>query len=382
MKSVISTVIKRHEALRSRGINLIASENYLSPNVRQALVGDLAGRYHSRWYGGSRIAREIIGRTEVLARKLFKAKHALVLPLSGNICDIAVVLAFTRPNDKVAMLPFTRGGYPLGLGKIDRKRVNLPADRGFRINIEKSQRLIREHRIKLTILGASYILFPQPVREFSRMLKKVSSKNVCVYDGSHVMGLLASGEFQRPLVEGADVIIGSTHKTLYGPQGGIILTNSDQHARLLNSYLELDLVNGIGLVDNAHVNRMAALGVALEEMLADRTYGRRVITNAQTLARMLELAGVPVLFRDRGYTRSHQILLDIKPARAVKLCSQLEKIGIFADQGGRLGTAEITHRGIKLSQLEVIAEIIAEVYHKGVHKKLAQKVRQITRSFK
>ena len=121
--SEIQKLIEKHERWRSRGINLIVSENYLSAGVRKALSSDLAGRYHTRWYGGSKIARQIIKKTEELAKKLFTAKYAIVTPVSGNICDLAVIFAFTKPTDKVVMLLFTVGGYPLGVSKFNRKRV-------------------------------------------------------------------------------------------------------------------------------------------------------------------------------------------------------------------------------------------------------------------
>ena len=113
----INEIVEEYESKRREGINLIASENILSPAVKKALASELGGRYHTKWYGGSSLAVKIIERTEELARKLFRAKHAIVNPLSGNICDLAVLFTFTAPGDKVAMLPFSAGGYPLGLEK-------------------------------------------------------------------------------------------------------------------------------------------------------------------------------------------------------------------------------------------------------------------------
>ncbi len=377
-KSKIIPYIEKHEKLRSRGINLLASENYLSPQVRKALAGDLAGRYHTKWYGGSRYARKIIEATEALAEKLFKVKHAIVTPLSGNICDLAVLFTFTSPNEKVAIIPFSAGGYPLGIEKFHRKRVLLPVDeRSLEIDVDDAKKLIVEEKVKLTILGSSFILFPQPVREISKCIKDFGNTNYCVYDGSHVLGLIACDRFQNPIDEGAEVLFGSTHKSLYGPQGGIMLTNSSEHAQALRSFLDIDLEMGIGLVDNPHVNRIAALGIALEEMLEDLDYGKRVIENARVLARTLNELDVPVRFKNRSYTESHQILLDIDSKRAEKLCHQLEKIGIFIDEGGRIGTAEITHRGMKTTEMSDIAELIAEVYFKGPRDALKAHVRKL-----
>jgi glycine hydroxymethyltransferase len=363
--SKIIPLIKEHEAYREDGLNLVVSENFLSENVRNALASDLASRYYAEWYGGAGYARKIVEATEELAREVFRVKYAQIMSLSGNICDLAALLAFTRPGDKMAMLSFKTGGYPFGVTKFDREIRFIPVEKdGFDIDLEGAKKLIAEEGLKLLVLGASCILFPQPVREISRFIKDSGLECACVYDGSHVLGLIATGAFQDPLGEGADVLIGSTHKTFFGPQGGLILTNSEPHAKALNYYLDFDLDTGLGLVDNPHVNRITALGIALEEMLEDPGYGERVIENARALACALDALGVPVRFKERGYTASHQVLLDLDPAGAEQLCHRLEKARIFTDIGGRIGTAEVTRRGMAPQDMKEIAERVAEVYHR------------------
>ncbi len=359
--SNISELVEKHEGYREDGINLMASENYLSPLVKKALSSDLAGRYLSDYYGGSRYARDIVTNTEELFRKLFDVKYAIVEPLSGNICDLAVLFAFSDHDDEVAILPYTAGGYPLGIEKFGRKRVSLPSINGsFEIDPAASEELYKEHDIPLTILGASYIPFPHPVAEFRSIVDGLQSNSTLVYDGSHVLGLLASGEFQSPLDEGAEVIIGSTHKTFYGPQGGVILTDSNEHYTRFREFMDVDTETGIGLVDNPHVNRIAALGVAAEEMLDDQGYGARVIANAKKLATALHDLEVPIKFGPKGFTASHQVFLDISSDLAIRLCHALEKEGVFIDTTGRMGTAEVTHRGI--TDMDDIAQRIAECY--------------------
>ena len=369
--------MKRHEKLRAEGLNLIASENYLSPAAREALASDLAGRYHSDFYGGSKFAREVIETTEELAERLFRARHAIVSPLSGTMCDLAVMLAYTEPGDAVAMVPFSAGGFPLGVQKFHRRMVHLPVDDDQQINICQAKSLISEEKVKLTILGASYLLFPHPVKELGRFIKDAQLPCLLGYDGSHVLGLIACGEFQDPLREGAEILFGSTHKTLYGPQGGMILTNSAEHERTLRNLLDIDLETGIGLVDNPHVNRIAALGVALEELLKDRGYGKRVIRNAKMLARALDESGVPVRFRRRGYTESHQILLDLSPEKAREFCHQLERVNIFIDVAGRIGVAEVTRRGMGSSEMLRVAELMAQVYKNGPAPELKKQVKRL-----
>ncbi len=354
----IAKLIDAHEKMREDGLNLVASENRLSRAVRDALASDLAGRYHSEYYGGTRYAQEIIRRVEELAQELFGVKHALVTPLSGNICDLTVLFSFTQAEDRVAILPFEAGGYPLGLEKFQRKRVSLPNVPGtYDIDVSKCGEIYQGYEIPLTILGSSYIPFPHPVESISDL-----SRGKTVYDGSHVLGLLACGEFQRPLKEGADIIIGSTHKSFYGPQGGIILTDSEEDALRMREYLDVDENTGIGLVDNPHPNRIAALGVAMEEMLDDKDYGKTVIANSKALGSALEDLGVPMRFADRGYTGSHQLYFDVPERKASYLCSHLNEHGIYIDVSARFGTSELTHRGMGPDDMDEVAQLISEVF--------------------
>ncbi|MFH1999793.1 MAG: hypothetical protein ABIK28_08935 [Planctomycetota bacterium] len=361
--STILSLLSQHEAMRSHGINLVVSENHLSERVRAALASDLAGRYHTSWYGGSRMAQKIVHATEELAKTLFRADHALITAQSGNLCDVAALFAFTQPGDTVAMLPFDRGGYPFGLEKFMRKRLSLPVmEPGFEIDILKACPLIVEAQPALTFLGGSCIQFPHPVSGISGCIRASVPSGVCAYDGSHVLGLIACGAFQDPLREGADLLLGSTHKTFFGPQGGLIVTNNSELADMLRRFLDFNIEEGIGLVDNPHVNRIAALGLALEEMLEDPGYGARVVRNARSLAAALDHAGVPVRFGEKGYTASHQVLLDLSQVKAQKLCGNLEEAGIFIDIGGRIGAAEVTRRGMEEREMKEIAALMAEVY--------------------
>ncbi len=380
--SRIERLLREHEELRASGINLVVSENRLSARVRAALASDLAGRYQDRGYGGSSCARAVVEETERLAREVFRAACALVGSVSGNLCVLACLSAFTAPGDTVAMLPFPAGGYPFGLEKFHRRRVAIPADpRSLEIDVEAAVRAVVRGGAGLAFLGGSIIPFPHPVREVRAGLEEAGHECLLVYDGSHVLGLIACGEFQDPLREGADILIGSTHKTLFGPQGGLALTDSPETAARLRAMLELDLERGIGLVDNPHLNRIAALGLALEEVLEDITYGARVVENARALAAALDRLGVPVRFRERGYTASHQVLLDLEPPAAERLCRDLEGAGIFIDAWGRLGAAEVTRRGMGPGEMEAVAGLIAEVHAGRPAPGLSGRVAELARSF-
>jgi glycine hydroxymethyltransferase len=375
--SKIMPLIKEHEQSRRLGLNLVASENFLSNKVKSALSSDLAGRYHSYWYGGTKHAAKIIEETENLAKKLFRSKYAIVTSLAGNMCDLAVLFAFSKPGDKVAMMTLDAGGYPLGVSKFQRKLLQLPADSyTYQIKLDEAKDMIITNKPKLSILGPSFIAFPHPVNELSETMKDLGT---FVFDGSHVLGFLACGKFQDPLREGADVLIGSTHKSLYGPQGGVVLTNSRSCYEDLDKMLGFDVDEGIALVDNPHVNRIAALGLALEEISEDQDYADRVVGNVKALAFALDDLGVPVKFKERGYSESHQLFLDMKFEEAQALCLRLEQHGIFIDIAGRMGVAEITHKGMKPEDMDFIAHAISDVFFDRVKDDLKSKIREFTR---
>lgn len=225
------------------------------------------------------------------------------------------------------------------------------------------------------MLGSSVIPFPHPVNE----LKDAKRYGTLVYDASHVLGLIAGEEFQDPLGEGADIMIGSTHKTFPGPQGGIVLTDSEEKAETIEKMLKFDFEEGIGLIDNPHVHRIAAIGIVLEEMLSrGKEYARQVIRNARELASSLNEHGIPVKFPDRRFTSSHQILLDFEQEDAIKFCRMLEEQNIFVDISGRIGVAEVTHIGMKEQEMRDIAGLIADAYH---GKDIRERVKKWRRSF-
>ena len=191
------------------------------------MASDLAGRYGDEWYGGSKYSKQIYENTIKLAKKLFKTKYALISPLSGNLCDLATIFSFTKPYDKIAEIAKENGGYPLGYEKFNRKLYKIPM-KEYEIDTEK----LENKKFPLTLIASSIILFPHPIKEVRKKFERIIT-----YDASHVLGLIAGGKFQQPLKEGADVMIGSTHKTLPGPQGGIVLTNNGElYEKLKNIY--------------------------------------------------------------------------------------------------------------------------------------------------
>jgi glycine hydroxymethyltransferase len=375
----ILALIERHERWRIAAcVNLLASENLTSPAVRATLASDFGHRYTARdgFYMGTRYIDEVEAVATELAQRVFRAKFADVRPLSGHLCNLIVAVQYAH-GAMISVDP-DDGGYPgashAGLGRLlGLRNLYFPYD-SERLNIDtdRAKTLLLGERPSLALFGASFFAFPHPLLS----LKEASGAAVRVYDGSHVLGLIAGGQFQDPLREGCDILIGSTHKSFFGPQGGLILTND----RTVSS----EVAGAIypGLVDNAHWNRIAALAVALAEMKQfGRKYAQQVTRNARQLALCLWDAGVPVRGARLGFTESHQVIVDYgihNRARA----KQLEAAGIICDCGIRLGTSEVTRRGMREEEMRRIGQAIAEVWRGRVPPRTVKvEARRLAREF-
>ncbi len=375
-------LIKAHERYRRKTINMISSENVMSPAALKALATDLTGRYSIRpeYYGGTRVIRELWEYVEELAVKLFRAEHVIVEPISGHVAALLVSHTFAG-RGKLATIPRECGGYPgyqpsripdlLGI-----ELIQLPSTSEYLLPlVEESLEVIRRERPDLLVLGGSLILFPHPVKELSEAVHEYGG--VVAFDASHVLGLIAGGEFQDPLREGADLIYASTHKTFPGPQGAIVLTRDGGiYERILpNLYHKL--------VDNIHLNRLGALAITLEEMTRfGRQYARRIVENARELAQALDSLGIPVKAKDRGFTRSHQVILDIPDGiRREEVRDRLEECGIITDADTRLGTNEVSRRGMGRREMRKIARLIHDALNGGDTRKIRREVQELLRRF-
>ncbi|HUI85975.1 MAG TPA: hypothetical protein VLY21_02320 [Nitrososphaerales archaeon] len=357
----LDRTIKQHEQWRLKEcLNLIPSENQSSPHSRSMFMSDLGNRYTApdKFYRGTRFLDELTTLTEEIARKVFNARYADVRPLSGHSADMAVLMSLAGQGDKILSVSADNGGYPgithLGLGKLlGLKNLYFPFnDATVNIDVKESRALIKGEAPKVVFFGASFMPFPHPTRE----LAEGKEGGVHVYDGSHVLGLIAGGEFQDPLREGCSLMIGSTHKSLPGPQGGIILSNREDVFEAVSGRIHP------GIVDNIHVNRVAALAVALLEMLQfGKTYAPAVVQNSQALAKSLHERGVKVRGSTVGFTKSHQVLLDYDTRKLEFIAERLEQANIIVDNGGRLGTSEITRMGCGVQDMEVVAELLSMV---------------------
>jgi len=359
MNIELINLLNKHEQYRINGLNLIASENILSPLALNMLSSDLNGRYAADIYGGTMFIKEIVSLTEDYLKELFNVEYASPKPVSGTISVIAALHAFSRPREKVSILHFSNGGFPLNISGFDRIPVYLPFDEKImNIDVEKASEILQREKPKLVYLGASRFLFPHPVKEISEIVHDYGG--VVVYDGSHVLGLIAGKQFQDPLSEGADVLIGSTHKTFPGPQGGVILTNDYEKWEKIQETLSRPYM----FVDNPHVARIAALGITAYEMLKfGRDYASQIVKNSKTLASELAKLDIGVKAKNLGFTKSHQILLNLD-TNGQELKSLLEKYNIFVDAVGRIGVQEVTRRGMRESEMIIISKFIRDALNR------------------
>jgi len=211
---------------------------------------------------------------------------------------------------------------------------------------------------KLVLIGGSFIVFPHNLRALRKACDEAGA--VLAYDGSHVLGLIAGGQFQDPLREGADVLFGSTHKSFFGPQGGLLVTDRDDlFARIADRFTWR-------VADNAHWNRIAATAQALLETKAfGKDYAKQVVRNAQALGRELEKRDLPVKFAHRGYTKSHQIhllesgLMKRWATNPNDWSVALERNDLIVDSVARIGTSEVTRMGAKEPHMERVADLLA-----------------------
>ncbi len=391
---VFNTLVKHHE-FYSEAIPLIASENITSPAVREALISDFGHRYAEGWigerfYAGCKFIDEVEALAVSLTCRLFRARYADVRPISGVVANLAVFTALTKPGDTIyALSPskgghvsvapaFSKGGEWVGgtAGAVhglkvknfvfDEKEMNIDVDASIR-KIEKEM-----EKPKLLVFGGSVFLFPHPVKEFVDLARDINA--YIAYDAAHVAGLIAAGLFQDPLAEGADVVSFSTHKTLFGPQHGAIVTSKEGVWELVKR------TTFPSVVSNHHLHAVAGLAVALAEFMEfGREYATQVIKNAKALGEALYNEGFNVVAADKGFTESHMVLVDASEhGGGLKVERLLEKAGILVNRnllpwdprkgrdyrnpsGVRLGTPEVTRLGMKEGEMEEIARLIRRV---------------------
>ncbi len=424
MAVAIDDVLKIVEAQnRWRGsecINLIASENTPSQAVRSIQLNDFMGRYAeghpntpekiNRYYQGTQYIDQIETMATQEIKELFGCRQADVRPYSGNNANAAIALAYLRGGDTVIANSTDAGGHishnffgvvgrriqmrgqVLKAGKENSVGLHffpLTQDH-FHIDVAKTIELIDQVKPNMLVMGKSLYLFPDPVKDLAPVCKQLGIP--ILYDGAHVLGLIAGGQFHYPLAEGATWLSGSTHKTFPGPQRGVILGNLDAEDEK-KYWGAADRGVFPGTSSNHHLYSLPALLVAVREMKAHgREYAAQICKNAVALARSLEAHGITVEAKEFGYTRSHQIAVNVSAfGGGVKAALALEANDVICNynmlpgdsdpqnpSGLRIGTPEMTRFGMKEKDCETLGELMAAAI-KG--KKVKEKVNQLRRQF-
>jgi glycine hydroxymethyltransferase len=399
--SDIEDIIARQNKWRqTQAINLIASENTPSEAVRSVQNSDFMGRYAeghpnkgdkvNRYYQGTRYIDEIETMAQQEILDLFDVKQADVRPISGNAANTAIALGFLRGGDTIIANSTDAGGHishgtvgvfgrriqnrgqSLRLGtpnSINLHYLPLTPDH-YHVDAKKTIELIDQVSPQLVIMGKSLFLFPEPVSEVAAYCQ---TKDVpLLYDGAHVLGLIAGGQFQSPLHEGATWMTGSTHKTFPGPQRGVILGNMDAESEK-KYWSAADRGVFPGSSSNHHLHSLPALVVATREMKKfGREYAAQIVRNAQALGRSLDELGTPVEAREFGYTQSHMIAVNVSQwGGGVEVAKRLEANDIIVNynmipgdtdprnpSGLRVGVPEMTRFGMDERAMGELAQLI------------------------
>ena len=383
------------------GLGMIASENIVSPMVQKIVSSDLHGRYaeglpFKRYYQGCGDFDTIEELGINLAKKLFNVPFANIQSTSGTVSNIAALKALAKPGDDITAVSTADGGHisHARMGAVGLRDLNLSTypwdEERMEPDIDASAKLIREVAPKIALFGQSVFLFPTPLQELADAAHEVGS--TVMYDGAHVLGLIAGGCFQDPLHEGADVMTGSSHKTFPGPQGGFILSSSDDEK------FQRKLNNAVfpGTCSSYHLHHVAGKVVALSEFIEyGEDLSKNTVANAQSFAAALAAEGFDVLAESRGYTASHQVLTrhgELDSGAGAKAADLLERAGIITNMnmlpgdtkamspsGLRLGVQELTRVGMGTDEMTDVARFYARVL---LEQEDPSKVKSDVREFK
>ena len=384
---VVLDAVTESGTLYRDGLGMIASENIVSPMVQKIVSSDLHGRYaeglpFKRYYQGCGGFDTIEDLGLNLAKEVFNVPFANIQSTSGTVSNIAAMKALAKPGDSITAVSTADGGHisHARMGAVGLRDLNLSTypwdEERMEPDIDASADLIREVAPKIALFGQSVFLFPTPLKELADAAHEVGA--TVMYDGAHVLGLIAGGCFQDPMHEGADVMTGSSHKTFPGPQGGFILSSSedDKFQRKLNNAVFP------GTCSSYHLHHVAGKVVALAEF---QEYGaelfKNTVANAQAFAAGLAAEGFDVLAESRGYTASHQVLTrhgELDSGAGSKAADLLEQAGIITNMnmlpgdtkamtpsGLRLGVQELTRVGMGTDEMVDVARFYARVLLNG-----------------
>ena len=396
----IAKLIVEETARQSDGLELIASENFVSPAVLEAMGSPLTNKYAEglpgkRYYGGCEVVDKVEQIAIDRAKQLFGADHANVQPHSGAQANAAVYLAFLKPGDTVLGLDLSQGGHlthgsPVNFSGLLYHAVHYGLDGNGIIDMDAVAAAARQHKPKMIIAGYSAYSRVIDFARFAEVAREVGA--IFMVDMAHFAGLVATGTYPSPIPH-ADVVTTTTHKTLRGPRGGLILCKA-QHAKVIDKALFPGTQGGP--LEHA----IAAKAVAFKEALdpSFTTYCKSIIDNARALAAALTSLGFAIV---SGGTDNHLMLVDLRSKGLTGKVAEesLNTAGItvnkntvpretqspFVTSGIRIGTPAVTTRGMGIAEMRQIATLINTVLEApvdaAVHANVRAQVRALTARF-
>lgn len=366
-----------HVASRREVLDLVAGHNLISPATRaiQARIADMtqSGNVGARLNSGTQWIDNIEIVATELAKRLFRARHAELRPMSGSLANAVVILGLLQSGQRVMVSEGRHGGHKtylrdgyarhMALDYVPVPHVEIDGE--GEVDLRQTIDAINAHRPDWIFLGSSRVLFTEPLRELQAAAQSVGAH--ILYDAAHTLGLIAGGQFNDPMSDGVAIMTGSSQKTLGGPVGGLILSTDPEIARSIKSTADV-------LFSNYSNYRLGALAVTLAETLQfGEAFSKQAIDNARALGAALHRNGIKVVRHDRGYTQSHMILLDMQTEGAAKQAmSELESAGIASTRLAlskhypamtalRLGTSVVTRLGMGLEEMTAAAQLIRRV---------------------
>lgn len=388
----------KNEAQRQRdGLELIPSENYVSKDVLEANGSIFTNKYSEgypgrRYYGGQEYTDQVETLAIERAKKLFKCKFANVQAHSGAPANLAVYAALLNPGDTVLGMDLSHGGHlthghPMTLPAKIYKFVTYKMKNGDtgEIDYEEMRRVAIKEKPKLIIAGFSAYPRTLDYKKFVAIAREVGA--VTMADMAHIAGLIGGGALRNPFLDGFDIITSTTHKTLRGPRGGLILVREDEEIAK-----KIDKAIFPGIQGGPHMHIIAAKAVAFGEALSPKfkIYCKQVLKNAKAMEKVLRREGVRMI---GGGTDNHLILADVYGSLGVtgkEAQTVLDEVGITLNMnsiagdtrkpldpsGIRFGTPAITTRGFKEAQCAKVAELMIETLKNKDNKKVKTRVHQ------
>lgn len=366
------------------GLEMIPSENYTSAAVRECMGSILTNKYSEgypkkRYYGGNEVIDEVEILAQERAKKLFGVPYVNVQPYSGSPANLAVYLATCNPGDTVMGLNLPDGGHLTHGWKVSAtgtfyKGVMYHVDENGRVDIDEVWRLAKEHKPKLIWTGATAYVYQYDFEKFVEIAQSVGAYFAA--DIAHVAGLIVAGVHTSPF-KYAHIVTTTTHKTLRGPRGGMIMVTNQGLKKDPELGDKIDRAIFPGLQGGPHDHQTAAIAVTLKEASTPsfRTYGSQIVKNAKILAETLKKRGISLI---GGGTENHLLLLNLVPifgpGGGVIVSDALGVAHItvnkntipkdpsspFYPSGVRLGTPALTTRGMKEKEMKIIGNLIAD----------------------